>query len=86
MAGEPSGDVHPEVKLQMSGLQHSTDFTPVRLTGSQLLNVGQFGLEVVLLARNLSVTLCPPRNSRPHGFPCGLSTLWKLLRSNVFSL
>ena len=36
------------------------ELTDVRLIGSGLLNVGQFGLEVILLSTNLFVPLFPP--------------------------
>ncbi|EDL01745.1 per-pentamer repeat gene [Mus musculus] len=50
---------------QHTTAHYSTGFTNGRLIGSGFLNVGQFGLEVILLARNLSKT-------PPHSLPLAL--------------
>lgn len=68
LAGGFSGNTQSKVNCQV--LDGRTELTNGGLTGSGLLNVGQFGLEVILLPTNLFVPLPPSRSTQPVIFLC----------------
>lgn len=81
LAGEFSGSTQPKVNFKC--LDCSMELTNVRLIGSGLLNVGQFGLEVILLSTNLFVPPLPQKYSAIIFFSCQASHM-ELLRCDIF--